>query len=443
MKKLSPSSLTSKLASYSAAASMVALGVAKSEAQIIYTDVNPDYAYLTEYEEDYAFIDLNNDGVVDFELNQYFSFSPGSSSAGGSTGWTFTYVQLTPLNGNEIVRYYSTFSSIIFATGFIEGDTINSNHLWTSQTVWPWEEDRFMGVRLNDNGETHYGWLRVSWDGLYNRGAEYAYNTVPDQMILAGDSGCIHPVNSPVISLEGQTLISDLQNGNQWYQNGAAIPGETNSSYTPFEYGSYSILNTDTGGCLTSSPLYSFLDCSKMADNVVSNPNDVNGIICVELDEHEHTSSRLLSNAPYGCSSTWHITRKDDGASYSSGNERLELNWWPSNFYDVITNGAGCSDTSRTFQTFFFTSCPLSFSQTESISVSTFSGGVNFIITDEKLTEGEATFFNALGQEITSAQFINSIFQLDARSLPPGIYFGVFQNSDQRRTVKFLVGAKQ
>jgi hypothetical protein len=54
----------------------------------------------------------------------------------------------------------------------------------------------------------------------------------------------------PVITLIGDTLVSDAPEGNQWYKDGVAIPGATNQVFLPGETGNYQV-NVMISGCFS------------------------------------------------------------------------------------------------------------------------------------------------------------------------------------------------
>lgn len=68
----------------------------------------------------------------------------------------------------------------------------------------------------------------------------------------------VNPVPSaPVISLVGDTLVSDAPAGNQWYYEGTEIPGATGQTYLPAKSGNYYCIVTLNG-------------CSSPASNVIN-----------------------------------------------------------------------------------------------------------------------------------------------------------------------------
>jgi hypothetical protein len=63
----------------------------------------------------------------------------------------------------------------------------------------------------------------------------------------------VMPVPAPAtISLQGADLVSSSANGNQWYLNGAMIPGANQQVFTPEDFGTYYVTVTDgTTGCFS------------------------------------------------------------------------------------------------------------------------------------------------------------------------------------------------
>lgn len=85
---------------------------------------------------------------------------------------------------------------------------------------------------------------------------------------------------TPVISLSGSDLTSDIMGGNQWYLDGNPISGATNDSYTPTQNGSYFTVITDANGCVSDTSnviVVNWLGITESELNSVRfypNPND-------------------------------------------------------------------------------------------------------------------------------------------------------------------------
>jgi hypothetical protein len=74
----------------------------------------------------------------------------------------------------------------------------------TVQGLWDNVSDRYLGVRFNIQGKTHFGWARLT---VHDKGHNitavltgYAYETVPNKAIIAGRT------KGPDVVIEPATL---------------------------------------------------------------------------------------------------------------------------------------------------------------------------------------------------------------------------------------------
>lgn len=191
--------LKKRLQAYSLTAGSIVAGLG-SQAQILYTDVEPDTTidlFNALYE-----LDLNNDNINDFELqaiSQAYSYYSYVSSAQA--------VNVTPLMSNSVAGY--SYGSYPYA--LLTGDNIGPNLSFSSYSYnllngfffysgpygsyyfplgnWPTNQDRYLGLKLILNGNTHYGWARISVLGPSSMILrDYAVELTPDAPIMAGDT---------------------------------------------------------------------------------------------------------------------------------------------------------------------------------------------------------------------------------------------------------------
>jgi hypothetical protein len=148
------------------------------------------YSYLLTSRD----IDLDNDGVADFNLN-----SPDSLA-----------INLTPLNNNGILSVLEPppdIGAFIYAlpAGASISPSLNPAFVWfdrnssggsativASSTIgslgyFQGSTDAYAGIRFESGGNFHYGWLHIQNFGL-NLGqiSEWAYESNPNTSILAG-----------------------------------------------------------------------------------------------------------------------------------------------------------------------------------------------------------------------------------------------------------------
>jgi hypothetical protein len=202
---------------------------------IVYTDVVPDAAIRANSPTDIYGLDLNNDGSVDFS----FSVSMDSFQCTNQLGREFS-VLVTPAPGNKIaiddsypsaMGKYETINNTYtdwsagasqilvhdrdFYGVIAPPDTPGQPHLpipprrrqmpfgngsaarvmdndCTTFSIGKWQiyDYFYTGLRMVSSGYVYYGWVRllVNIDSGSFTVCEYAYNRVPDQQILAGQT---------------------------------------------------------------------------------------------------------------------------------------------------------------------------------------------------------------------------------------------------------------
>jgi hypothetical protein len=152
-----------------------------AEAQIVYT---PAHIYF----EAGTALDLNNDGTTDFLISQ----------SNRSFGWDSLRVAGAPGNG---VRGWGYASRLARGVKIGPGESFDRGNkdlmvryscFTTCYLRGPWQNgvSGFLGFEFQIDGQTHYGWAEVfitsgpqPYRGVV-RG--YAYNSVPNQPLLAG-----------------------------------------------------------------------------------------------------------------------------------------------------------------------------------------------------------------------------------------------------------------
>lgn len=170
--------------------------------QIVYTNVDPDSTSSTTYD-----LDLDNNGVNDFSISR--------GSGPNLCGHSGNNIHATSVVSNAIL---ANVSDAAYKYGF--GNEISAQILtWSTNTVlmvqYFWKtlqcpggsygytgswynavpSDGYLGLKLLVGGNIHYGWVLLRTNGVTSftiRG--YAYNTVPDQAILAGQTNVVLPL---------------------------------------------------------------------------------------------------------------------------------------------------------------------------------------------------------------------------------------------------------
>jgi len=205
--------LSAKLLSYSAAAgALVAIG-SEAEAQIVYTDVDPDSLLVAPAVDSSAIfeIDMNNDGITDVTIvagngDWYYNTEVSSvfhwysiralNGTGASVATQYTYLSAWEKTFYLARRFdadesigpdedfaTSSWSIQLGMVGTESGSTYNSG-LWQDG-----ETDKYLGIRFSlDSVTYHYGWVRldVAADHLQAIVKDYAYESRADMAIPAG-----------------------------------------------------------------------------------------------------------------------------------------------------------------------------------------------------------------------------------------------------------------
>lgn len=192
--------LRKNLKAYSALAGSIMIGTTLAQAQVIYTDVNPDiYVSGEDYFIDIYELDLNNDGVVDYVLRSKNVIHDLYCSEENS-------IYVEPNYGNSIagspnVKVINSGETIDNALAWKQGGSVLASHFdqvvcWGgSGSTWTWSSglwlnvnEKYMGFRFDINGNQHYGWARLStsYSGIVIH--EYAYQSTPGAPLIA--EGC-------------------------------------------------------------------------------------------------------------------------------------------------------------------------------------------------------------------------------------------------------------
>lgn len=190
-----------KYALAASAASVAALALAQfSEAEVVYTP-----AHKTILAGDVVHLNLNHDALVDFRIkNVHHDLYFG----------TYAWLGIRPIQPHNKVWGYAS-NGRHFASALLSGVTVGpeapfysaSNKLATLFTntaanvppsgsscggAWPNVTNRFLGLKFQVNGKSHYGWARLSVTcPAYNFSIDavlngYAYETRANTPIVTG-----------------------------------------------------------------------------------------------------------------------------------------------------------------------------------------------------------------------------------------------------------------
>ncbi len=200
MKKTTPLSLKTQITRYGSLVAAI-VGVAEANSQVTYVDVNPDFAGGAP---DYFALDINDDGINDFEIWQSFCTCPygnyevlniapyyaNNSILGNAPGLNFAYPWA--LSSGFVISAGNSSGSVSGAHWYNWGhpsiggyQSLNYGGVFGN---WKNVTDRYLGLRFDISGSTHYGWARldVNAAGTSWTVKDYAFNTIPGGSIIAG-----------------------------------------------------------------------------------------------------------------------------------------------------------------------------------------------------------------------------------------------------------------
>jgi hypothetical protein len=167
-----------------------------ADAQIIYTDVNPDLV-LSGWGASFQ-LDINNDSIFDFRVSHtkyqdYGIWYVNNFSGVTGKGQVFTA-------GDSMGPYWLYRPKALNLDD--EMIPIPPNSEWKiggSLSRFEGFQDKYVGFRFKINNNTHYGWARlgVAARGEYMILKDYAYNTLSGKLLRAGSIKVSLPEENP------------------------------------------------------------------------------------------------------------------------------------------------------------------------------------------------------------------------------------------------------
>jgi hypothetical protein len=173
---------------------------ANANAQIVYTDVNPDVTINTNGGV-YA-LDLNNDGITDFNItyntttvfstrtNVLIGITPlGVNKVGNDTTYPGALLLNSNIDSNSFTWKNNSNQNLLTRTWFVYGFPFPLYRIRYSGN-WNGESNKYIPLQLDVNSQKYYGWVRldVPLGAVSFTVKDYAYNSSPNQSILAGQT---------------------------------------------------------------------------------------------------------------------------------------------------------------------------------------------------------------------------------------------------------------
>jgi hypothetical protein len=189
--------LQSRISKYTAVAGAV-VSAAGAQAQVVYTDVNPDYSHDAPENNGFAIypLDLNNDQTVDFLVasrdtvtaNAHVRFTlavpyGAGNAVAGDTPSNYDYALALDINTmvDSTLNWIAASNTMAYNT--------DSNNPYNEN--WNGVTDKYLGLKFIVGGNTHYGWARLDSYAIGDSVVvkDYAFEATPNVGILTGNMG--------------------------------------------------------------------------------------------------------------------------------------------------------------------------------------------------------------------------------------------------------------
>ncbi|MEZ5012827.1 MAG: T9SS type A sorting domain-containing protein [Chitinophagales bacterium] len=223
---------TDKKLHYYAAGAAAFLALHPGEANVVYVDLDPDVTIGGEG----AFYSLNIDGNGGDDMAfTVYSATGYITYYSLPVSFTVKLAGLAPLGDNELLgNMTSSFGyTFVYAHKLEVGEGINSEDSFTGgyatlalnisvfgfpyaqQGAWAGAEMGYLGFRIADGENWHYGWMRLSVaeDASSLTIHDYAYDDAPDQAIFTGQEATEifeNPLTKTTVYSFGNTVFVAL-----------------------------------------------------------------------------------------------------------------------------------------------------------------------------------------------------------------------------------------
>lgn len=166
-----------------------------TQASVVYTDITDITLNAANNAVD---LDINNDGVTDF-----------SSIYDGHTTLTYFGLDIVTVSTDEwdVIKGLSANTAIDDNAGFFAGGDAYINPFWGTY-VFPENTDQYLGVRFIKNTAVYYGWIKVAVIAGEVVFKDFAYESVAETAINAGDHGIVQvPTSVAAANLQANVKL--------------------------------------------------------------------------------------------------------------------------------------------------------------------------------------------------------------------------------------------
>ena len=318
--------ITKKLSAFIIVAMMFSV---KVNAQIVYTDVNPDEKISISLNNSKDSIDINQDGVYDVLLKT--TYSPPVPYVG-----YFYASSITPLGNNEIIKFSTGFLDTLNTETAIDSEsmwndsTLNLskikytwhyhyycktcyNYYYTSSISGTWNDtinNHYAGVKIKTATQVYYGWIKMTATPYIITVKDFAYNSIPNQPILAGETSCASPTvtlstSGPLSFCAGDSVTLTATGTGyqyQWKKGGVNISGAKSQTYIAKTGGVYKCKVTNSCGSKLSAGKTVTVPCRMTDENFVESlehlsiyPNPATNSVTIKFPSDEEGEISIVN----------------------------------------------------------------------------------------------------------------------------------------------------
>ena len=191
-----------------------------------------------EWVGDYDSVVWYLNGIPDPNSIDTAYYAPSQSGSYSVVGYAYGSGCLATTDSSVFVTPETHGISALGGTTFCEGDSVGLIFSASTQVTFTWTPG-------GSSSDTIY----AATDGWYYVNGSYGPGCVVNDSFHV----TVYPMPVITISYSGDTLSSDFTGAQQWYMNGSAISGATNSTYITNFDGSYYVVATDSNGCTGTS----------------------------------------------------------------------------------------------------------------------------------------------------------------------------------------------
>ena len=250
----------------------------RTNAAIIYTDI----ADLTMASDGTIDIDFNNDGTLEFQFTDhannedpievYIMFNDAPTMYNTPDHGFIMIGDFNNGGGDEIAGLAINTSINSTSNFFNNGVDGFLDPSWAFLDPFPTNVDTYIGATFKLDANTHYGWIRIHWDGAGTFIIkDYAYEDTPDATILAGAMVALGNVDVTGITVTGTTNATTVGEAGTLQMLAAVLPANaTNQTVT------WSVINGTGVAAISASGLLS--GTTQGTITVIATANDGSGI---------------------------------------------------------------------------------------------------------------------------------------------------------------------